>query len=67
MTMLKGVNLNLITTTKQKNIPVIKIIDDCEYITTTKVIADVHIVGPNGEMKRRGKFLKTKKGGYMYG
>lgn len=55
-----------VSTTMQKSIPVVEIIDDGEYITQTKVIADIHVKGLNGEIKRKGKFSKTKKGGYMY-
>lgn len=55
------------STTKQNGIPVVEIIDDCGYISQTKVIADIHVKRPNGEIIKKGKFSKTKKGGYMYG
>ena len=49
------------------DVPTVEIVDDYDYISRTKVIAKIHITGAHGEIKRKGKFLRTKNGGYMFG
>ena len=50
----------------EDDVPTVEIVDDCNYISRTKVIAKIHITGAHGEIKRKGKFSRTKKGGYMF-
>lgn len=47
-------------------IPIIEILDPCEYISQKKTIAIVHVKSPQGELIREGTFSKTRKRGYMF-
>jgi hypothetical protein len=49
-----------------KDIQIIEIIDPYEYSSLTQPIASIVVKDPKGEIKRKGKFTRTKRGGYMF-
>ena len=57
---------DLLSTTKQDEIPVIKITVDCECVSHKKVIARIQVVKPDGRLLRQGDFSRTRKDGYMF-